>query len=212
MEILVAGLAALVVVALAGRALGRRRSKPLRQYDELAKRFRLELRTHRNGWGLGIGERHSLSGEVRGYPVSIYAHFRGKGRRRVTWTSLAMEALFAGELELRVAFPGTQPSARFAAGPELAAVASAPPGVEAWASEAEAAEIFDGEGAPEALARLAKRPAAGAICLSKGFFEYREVGTVRDDAGRARFQEAMLALACLADAASVYAARRARAP
>ena len=66
----------------------------------------------------GVGNRgaYSLSGEYRGYPIAIYDHFRGRGRGKRIWTSLTLEATFAGKREFLIESPLTKDEARFNGG------------------------------------------------------------------------------------------------
>ncbi len=206
MYFLVLGIFLLVCLLLALRMFAGGRSAMLAQYSTLEKRFGFQRKTVGSLWGAGIGEHVSLSGDYRGYPVSLYDHHRGRGSSRVEWTSLVVETLFSGELELRIEFSGTMNNASFR---EL------PGGRILW-EEGGAALVTNRKEAEEfllsdpVLGRLrdfAEKELCGAFSLSKGFLEYRETGEMKSDAMRVRFQEALLLLADLADAVSIYVAK-----
>ncbi len=210
MEILIIGLVAAFGLAIASRLTGRRQDRMLAQYEALEKRFRLERRTFRSKWGQGIGERHRLQGEYRGYEIALYSHFRkAPNEEKQVWTSLTMELLFVDELELDIQLPKSQPAARFSGtvgeyqirfDQELSVIAN-----RALPSEAVFPEVVR-----ERVQALARRPECGAFRLSKGFLEYRESGLMLEDATRIRFQEALLAMGELADALSIFAAQERR--
>ena len=206
MPILVAGLVAAVILLLLPRFLGRRQERMLEQYAVLEKRFGLTRRVSQSRWGKGIGERYSLYGESRGYPLSLYSHFHKKDRTRTDWTSLTFEALFAGEIEVRIEFKGTEPGARFSRREDRGASAEVA-GAKVFASE-DLAAIWKDQRVSARLASLAKQECPGAIRLSKGFLEYREIGQMEEESQRLRFQEAILLLGSICDALSLYMSER----
>lgn len=195
-----------VALALVPRFLGRRQEKASKQYDVLEKRFGLTRRVTHSRWGKGIGERFSLDGQSRGYPLSLYDHFSKKENVRHEWTSLVFEALFAGEVEFCIEFPGTQEGSRFSSG-DWPINDAAQAGVDISASES-LGKIFLEEGTAKRLEFFAGQPVCGTIRLSKGFLEYRETGLMEDEKTRLRFQEAILLLADVCDSLSLYISER----
>lgn len=178
----------------------------LQQYEVLEKRFGLDRHVAQSRWGKGIGEHYSLRGRNRGYPLSLYSHFRKSDRKKVVWTSLVFEALFAEDLELRIEFEGTDDASRFERSDALEAIA-APPKVRVLAN-ADLQSCFADEAIVRRLESFGKKERCGAISLSKGFVEYREVGVMDTEDSRLRFQEAILLLASLCDAVSLYMSER----
>lgn len=100
MNILIIGAIFAVLLLIVPLLLGRSREAMLAQYEIMEKRFRLQRKIYPSKWGKGIGERYALSGDFHGYPISLYDHYRGSGQSKETWTSLTLEMLFAGELEI----------------------------------------------------------------------------------------------------------------
>ncbi|MDQ8202568.1 hypothetical protein [Pelagicoccus sp. SDUM812003] len=207
MAILIVGLVAALSLLILPRFIGTKLDKTLVQYGILEKRFGLSQKVTRSVWGKGIGERHTLAGHYRGYDVSLYHHFHGKGKRRQEWTSLVFETLFAGGFELRIGFKDTSPQARFAS-LENGASRELPAGVSLACNDDAFLEALARETVADRLASLSSAGIPGAILLSKGFLEYREAGQMVDEAMRLRFQQAFLVLAELADALSVHLAKR----
>lgn len=195
-----------MLVLLIPRFLGRRQDRMLQQYEVLRMRFGLERRVAHSKWGRGIAERYSLSGRYRGYPVSLYEHYHKTDDGRVDWTSLVFEILFVAEFEMRIKFENTQGLAVF---PKLegAGVALEESSFTLEVSQSRALDSLRASGLVERLERFGGRETGGAISLSKGFLEYREVGSMESETMRLRFQEALLLLADLADALSLYASR-----
>lgn len=203
MEILVIGLILAIALLFVPRIMSRGQADTLKQYRILEKRFGLTDKITMSKWGAGIGERHRLEGAFRGYQITLYSHYHEDDGRRVDWTTLAMETLFAGELELDLSFADTTPEARF---PETkwTHVEEIRDGVALSLSENEARTVFDSEILVKRLEALMSDSSPGAIRLGKGFLEYREHGSMSEDATRARFQLALLLLAELADGISLY--------
>ncbi|MDQ8185977.1 hypothetical protein [Pelagicoccus sp. SDUM812002] len=206
MPILIAGLVAAAILLLLPRFLGRRQQRMLEQYHVLEKRFGLSLRVSQSRWGKGIGEHHSLHGESRGYPLSLYSHFVKKEKDKLEWTSLVFEALFAESVEFCIEFKGTDDLARFeiseACGSQMEGE-----GFVISASE-DLSKIWRDESVAKRFPFLARQPSSGAIRLSKGFLEYRETGMMEFEEQRLRFQEAILFLASICDALSLYMSER----
>lgn len=200
-NILIIGAICAVAVLIVPGFLGRGKGKMLSQYGVLEKRFRLKRHAFASKWGSGIGERYSLSGEYRGYPIAIYDHFRGSGRKKRIWTSLTMEATFAGEREFLIESPLTEDEARFNGGAKDLILCG-----EAGPFRIRCSDDNSDAGLAGALGteRLAAFEGPGAFRLSKGFFEYREKGRLVDESMRLRFQEALLILAEMADRVSEY--------
>lgn len=179
----------------------------LAEYEVLEKRFGLERRVTRSKWGKGIGEHCSLSGSYRGYPVSLYSHYHGEGKERTIWTTLAFEAPFAGELEMRIEFPKTSEEARFSPIEDGTDVVWGD-GAKLLCSDGDLFEILKTEAVADRLAVFAQKWGQGAVLLSKGFLEYRETGWMDREEQRLRFQQAFLLLGDLADAVSVYVTKK----
>jgi hypothetical protein len=206
MLILIAGLVAAVALILLPRFLGRRQERMLGQYAVLEKRFGLTRRVSQSRWGKGIGERFSLHGESRGYPLSLYSHFVQRGKLRPEWTSLVFEALFTEDLEFCIEFEGTDRVARFDAFEGLG-FSWQVDGIRFSASE-DLGRVCSDASVAHRFKYLSQQTSCGAIRLSKGFLEYREVGQMEEEAQRLRFQEAILLLASLCDALSLYMSDR----
>lgn len=206
MTILVVGLIAAVLVMLLPRFFGRGQERMLEQYAVLEKRFGFDRQVAKSRWGRGIGERFSLKGESRGYPLSLYAHHQKLEGRKVEWTSLVFEALFAEDIELCIWFVGTEVGARFQQKENLPRVRLRE-GVE-FRSNDDLEQYLLAEGLQNRLGSFAKMDRCGAVLLSKGFLEYRETGTLDNEERRLRFQEAILLLANLCDALSIYVGER----
>lgn len=208
MALLVAGLVAAALLLLLPRLFGRRQRKVLAQYEALEKRFGLAQRVAHSRSAFGMKEHISLHGESRGYPLALYDHYQRKAGVRLEWTSLVFEVLFTEELEICIEFPGTQEQSRFDSSQSLALQHE--DGYRFYANQASARSVCEEEPVAQRLASIAKKPEAGAIRLSKGFLEYREIGLLEEDKQRHRYQEAILLLAHLSDALSLYAANRKR--
>lgn len=206
MPFLIAGLVAAVILLLLPRFIGRSDDRMLEQYEVLEKRFGLKRRVAQSRWGKGIGERYSLSGENRGYPLSLYKHFRNVAGRKVVWTSLVFEALFTDEVEFCITFPGTSAGAAFEKKDGLWRL-EVEEGIDVWAN-ADLAQYFVAENLAARFGAFAKKGSCGAVQLSKGFVEYREEGVMGSEERRLRFQEAILLLANLCDAVSLYISER----
>lgn len=206
MPILIAGLVAAAILLLLPRFLGRQQDRMLKQYHVLEKRFGLSRRVSQSRWGKGIGERFSLHGDSRGYPLSLYSHFVKKEKERTDWTSLVFEALFAEGVEFSIEFTGTEPESRFEEGEPLPCLIEndAFPG---RCSE-DLSKIWNDEAIVKRFQFLSKQTRSGAIRLNKGFLEYREFGVMETEEQRLRFQEAILLLASLCDALSIYMSER----
>ena len=203
MDILLIGLIAAVGVLLAGRFIGRSQDKVLAQYEVLEKRFGLQRRTIRSRWGRGLNERYTLEGKFRGYPVSLYSHYHD-GKDRVEWTTLAMETLFAEELDFDLEWASSQEKAKFARKDDQLDL-RAEGGFELRGNDAGLVALIE-EPLSLKLDQLGSHATCGALRLSNGFLEYREVGFMTAEPMRIRFQEALLILADLADAISLYVA------
>ena len=200
-NILIIGTLCAVALLIVPRFLGRSKERMLSQYNVLEKRFRLKRHTFTSKWGSGIGERHSLSGDYRGYPIAIYDHFHGKGRSRRAWTSLTLEATFAGEREFVIESLATVDGARFSSGNEAKMKYGDTGAFTIIGLDEDKDTAFADRLASDCLADF---NSPGAFRLSKGFFEYRELGLLMDEATRLRFQEALLILADMADGVSEY--------
>jgi len=200
-NILIIGAICAVALLIVPGLLGRSKGKMLSQYGVLEKRFRLKRHAFASKWGAGIGERHSLSGEYRGYPVAIYDHFKGEGSNKRVWTSLTLEATFAGEREFIIESSATDDEARFDIAPGERVSCGEAGDFKIWRSGEDTDPGFLGSLKSD---RLAAFRGSGAFRLSKGFFEYREKGRLVDEAMRLRFQEALLILAEMADRVSEY--------
>lgn len=208
MEILVAGLIAGVILLLLPRFIGRRQDRMLAQYEVLEKRFGFDRRVARSRWGRGIAERYSLQGENRGYPLRLYSHFQKRERGKTVWTSLVFEALFAEDLEVCIDFKGTQPNAKFEIASTLSSLESTD-GVSIFGSS-EFSSYLAGEALVGRLQSFSQKASCGALRLSKGFVEYRELGVMETEEQRLRFQEGILLLAHFCDAVSLFMAERNR--
>jgi len=196
MNILIIGAVFAVLLLFVPKWLERSKAAMLAQYEILEKRFRLKRKTYPSKWGKGIAERHSLSGEFRGYPISLYDHFRGGGKDKEIWTSLTLEMLFAGELEIVLEPHEGDAAARFPTGDSLSLVECELIGYSLYSdSELLAKKLFD----LPTCERVSDIEAVGSFRLSKGFFEYRESGLMLDETMRIRFQEALRLLADLGD-------------
>ncbi len=206
MPILIAGLVAAVILLLLPRFLGRRQERVLKQYEVLEKRFGFTRRVSQSRWGKGIGEHYSLHGESRGYPLSLYSHFLKKDKRRTDWTSLVFEVLFVEDLEFCIEFSGMQKAAAFSSGKDYASVEKREK-VTLSATE-DLSRVWNDESVAKRLQVIGSQATVGAIRLSKGFLEYREIGFMEGEAERLRFQEAILLLASLSDALSLFMSER----
>lgn len=196
MNILIVGAVFAVLLLFVPRLLGRSKEAMLAQYEILEKRFRLQLKTYPSKWGKGIGERYSLSGDFHGYPVNLYDHYRGSGRSRETWTTLTLEMLFAGELEIRLEPVDGDRAARFPRSDSLIKMDCELANFEIYTDkEAIGKSLLDGPTSE----RIGQFQGSGSFRLSKGFFEYRESGQMGNEAMRIRFQEALRLLADLGD-------------
>ncbi len=206
MPILIAGLVAAVILLLLPRFLGRRQERVLKQYEVLEKRFGFTRRVSQSRWGKGIGEHYSLHGESRGYPLSLYSHFLKKDKRRTDWTSLVFEVLFVEELEFCIEFSGMQKAAAFSPGRDYPSVEKREK-VTLSATE-DLSRVWNDESVAKRLQVMGSQASVGAVRLSKGFLEYRELGFLEGEAERLRFQEAILLLASLSDALSLFMSER----
>lgn len=196
MNILIIGAVFAVLLLFVPRLLERSKAAMLAQYEILEKRFRLKRKTYPSKWGKGIGERHTLSGEYHGYPVSLYDHYRESGKGKERWTSLSLEMLFAGELEMCLEPHEGDAAARFPKRDSLSRVDCELKEYSLYSdSETLAKKLFDSP----TCERVSECKFAGSFRLSKGFFEYRESGLMVDDAMRLRFQDALRLLADLGD-------------
>ncbi len=195
-----------MILLLLPRFLGRRQERVLSQYQVLEKRFGFTRRVSQSRWGKGIGERYSLHGESRGYPLSLYSHFLKKDKRRTDWTSLVFEVLFVEDLEFCIEFSGMQKAAAFSSGKDYASVEKREK-VTLSATE-DLSRVWNDESVAKRLQVIGSQATVGAIRLSKGFLEYREIGFMEGEAERLRFQEAILLLASLSDALSLFMSER----
>lgn len=207
MQVLIAGLVAAVILLLLPRFLGRRQERMLKQYLLLEKLFGLTRRVSQSRWGKGIGEHYSLHGESRGYPLSLYGHFKKEDGIKVEWTSLVFETLFAEGLELCIEFAGTDPGARFSRS-ETLVLQGSDAGSTIWTNDDAVANRLNEEAIAKRIRSFAGKPVCGAVRLSKGFIEYRELGVMIDEPQRERFQEAILLLGAISDMLSLYASER----
>jgi hypothetical protein len=197
MEILIIGAVFAVLLLIVPRLLGRSRESMLAQYEILEKRFRLQRKTYPSKWGKGIGERYALSGDFHGYPISLYDHYRGSGQSKETWTSLTLEMLFSGELEIVLErVDGGDLGARFARADSLMRVDAGLENFEVYTNSDTIIESLLNKSTCEQITEF---QGMGCFRLSKGFFEYRESGQMGDAAMRIRFQEALRLLADLGD-------------
>jgi len=162
----------------------------LREYETLERRYGLRRVALRSQWGGGVGERYRLEGSFRGYALKLYDHYRGRWPRRKVWTSLTLEAPFAGELELAL-----QRAANDDFGwPEdwKRRGWSLEERLDLWCSDESFGEASWPDSLLERLWRLAADSQMGQIRIAKGFIEYRERGLLADATCRRRFQAAML--------------------
>ena len=196
MNILIIGAVFAVLLLIVPRLLGRSREAMLAQYEIMEKRFRLQRKIYPSKWGKGIGERYALSGDFHGYPISLYDHYRGSGQSKETWTSLALEMLFAGELEILLETVEGDRGARFARGDSLMRVDAGLENFEVYTNSNTIIELLLNKSTCEQITEF---KGVGCFRLSKGFFEYRECGQMGDAAMRIRFQEALKILADLGD-------------
>lgn len=196
MLILVIGLVFALALLFVPRILGRSQAATLEQYEILERRFHLNRRTFSSAWGAGIGERATLEGEFRGYSLSLYDHSNDSDPLKRVWTTLAFEAPFAGEREIRLC---PRPAIDESWFPESGRLGEVETELSGWillASDAlEAPQTLN----EEVRDRLEAFPREGAFRLSKGFFEYREIGRMENADMRIRFQEALLILADWSD-------------
>lgn len=196
MNILIVGAVFAVLLLFVPRLLGRSKEAMLAQYEILEKRFLLKLKTYPSKWGRGIGERYALSGDFHGYPVSLYDHYRGSGQSKETWTSLTLEMLFVGELEICLEPVNGDSTARFPRTDSLIQIGSEKDDIAVYTDqEVIGKKLLNGPSSE----RIAQFKGSGSFRLSKGFFEYRESGVMRDEAMRIHFQEALRLLADLGD-------------
>lgn len=202
-NILIIGAICAIALLIIPGLLSRSQGRMLSQYGILEKRFRFKRHAFTSKWGAGIGERHSLSGEYRGYAIAIYDHFKGKGSQKRVWTSLTLEATFAGERDFYVESSATEIEARFDSGSGERESCGHAGDFEIWRLGEDTDPGFSDCLKSE---RLAAFQGLGAFRLSKGFFEYREKGRLVDEAMRMRFQEALLILAEMADRVSEHVA------
>lgn len=209
MIILIVGLVAAGTLLLMPRFLGGRQERVSKQYHVLEKRFGLSRRVTQSRWGKGIGERFSLAGGSRGYPLSLYDHYVGKGKERMIWTSLVFEVLFADDLGLSIEFTGTQEGAKFDLDPRVD-FSREEGGVCIRTSDSAYLALFDDEALCARFAAIERKESCGAIRLSKGFLEYRELGLMEQEEMRVRFQETILLLAHFCDALSLFVSERRR--
>ena len=196
MLILAIGVVFALALLFIPRILGRSQAAMLQQYEILERRFHLKRKTYKSAWGQGIGERTSLSGEFRGYPLSLYDHSHESDPQKRVWTTLAFEMLFAGELELVLNPTFDENEARYEPSESLITVE---PGMDLYAMSSndpnKAGQFLNGP----LIERLAAFSGKGSFRLSKGFLEYREMGRMTDPTMRTRYQEAMLLLADMGD-------------
>lgn len=184
------------------RFTNRRNDFISKQYETLEKRFTLKRKITPTKWGSGIGERFTLQGEFRGYPVSIYNHYHKNEGKKQEWTSLVVEMLFAEKLAFDVVFNSSQNAAKFDAMNAEYSI-EAGEGI-AYNVNRDNAEGLLSEKLLERLAMLEKKQTCGVLRLSKGFLEYREAGVMTSEEMRIRFQDALLLSAELADQISVF--------
>ncbi len=207
MEILLIGVTILFVFYLGLKAYSRRYDKMLKQYEVLEKRFQLKRKSYRNKWGSEF--RHNLSGNYKGYSLSLYNHYHGKWNAKQEWTSLSLEVLFAGEACLVIIPLVGDVLAKFAIPKEASRIdfseRSSLSNFEVWSNQEALFEKW-----PDSLSQRFEKSLialdgsnAGCFQLSKGFLEYRESGLMVDDEKRARFQEALLLMGEFADHVSI---------
>ena len=168
----------------------------LAQYEILERRFLFKRSVFPSKWGRGIGERFSLAGDYSGYPVSLYDHYVKNESGKIVWTSLSLEMLFAGELEIILEPIDGEVSARFDWKEGLIAMESDLERFRLWSNVEEMGALLVDDLLRE---RLGDFSGKGSFRLSKGFFEYRESGRMLDEAARVRFQNALIILAGLGD-------------
>lgn len=199
MQILVIGIVAAVLLLLIPKILGGKQDQMLKQYEVLEKRFGLQHRVSQSKWGKGIGEHHRLDGSYHGCPVSLYGHYNETGNKRVFWTSLVFETLFAGEFEFDISLGNVPREARYPKKDFISIQEIAKRTL--LLSNRPDAEIQSlvSDRALQRIGALANRERAGSIRLSKGFLEYRECGDLLSDEMRERFQDAFLVLGELSD-------------
>lgn len=198
------GLFAVVGLLIVFRFTNRRNDLVLKQYETLVKRFTLKRKTTPTKWGAGIGERFTLKGDFRGYPISIYSHYNDRSGKKQEWTSLVVEILFAEQMAFDVVFDSSQEAAKFNA-MDVDYSIDAGEGI-AFKVNRKDAQDFVSEKLLERLAVLTKKETCGVLRLSKGFLEYRETGVMTSEEMRIRFQDALLLSAELADLVSVFVA------
>lgn len=199
MQILVIGIFAAVLLLLIPKLVGAKQSKMLSQYEMLEKRFGLDHRIAQSKWGKGIGEHHRLDGTYHGCTVSLYSHYKQLGKRRVVWTSLVFETLYAEEFEFDIELGNVPKGARYPR-KDYVSVQEIYPRTLLLENRTEVdSSLLVSEKALRRIGALAKRERAGAIRLAKGFLEYRESGELLSDEMRERFQDAFLLLGELAD-------------
>lgn len=196
MFILVIGLVFALVLLFLPRILGRAQSAMLAQYEILERRFQFKRTVFPSKWGKGVGERFSLSGRYGGYPISLYDHYHEGESGKVVWTSLSLEMLFAGELEILLEAVDGDVLARFDRKVGLKAIEPSSESFALYANDEKIGEQLLEESLQQ---RLSDFQGKGSFRLSKGFFEYRESGLMLDGAARIRFQNALLILAELGD-------------
>lgn len=196
MLILAIGVVFALILLFVPRILGRSMGPMLEQYEILERRFHLKRKTYTSAWGQGIGERVSLPGEFRGYPLTLYDHSNESDAKKRIWTTLAFEMLYADELELVLNPSFTESDSRYSTDDSLAKIDSSSRLYDLFSNDEERAKRFlNGP----VIERLSAFPGEGAFRLSKGFFEYRELGRMKDASMRNRYQDAMLLLAEMGD-------------
>lgn len=196
MNILIIGAVFAVILLFVPRLLGRSKEAMLDQYHVFEKRFWFQLKVYPSKWGKGIGERYTLYGDYHGFPVTLYDHFHGSGRKKERWTSLSLEMLFAGELEIVLESRNGDVAARFSRSESVVDIGCQAGEFAVFSdSEAIGKSLLDGETGD----RIAQFGSPGSFRLSKGFFEYRESGLMLDEKMRIRFQAALGILADLGD-------------
>ncbi len=196
MFILVIGLVFALILLFLPHVLGRSQTAMLVQYEILERRFQLKRSAFSSKWGSGIGERFSLSGAYGGYPVSLYDHYHESKSGKTLWTSLSLEMLFAGELEILLEATDGDEQARFDRKAEFVKTESP---IASYVIYSDSQAIGDRLLNESLRSRLEEFQGKGSFRLSKGFFEYRESGRILEDATRIRFQSALMILAELGD-------------
>ena len=116
-NILIIGAICAVAVLIVPGFLGRGKGKMLSVWS-VEKRFRLKRHSFASKWGAGIAEPLVVR-RIQGYPIAIYDHFRGRGRKKRIWTSLTLEATFAGEREFLIESPLTEDEAVSMVAPKI---------------------------------------------------------------------------------------------